>query len=103
ETPKIVFDLLLLESLASIGKTSFDQVEIMDTNESSHACTDAALNGHWKIIKSSPGRVDVTRRVEASVGKQYHGIFAVRINGESSQFSTLRILPQAQCQISISD
>jgi hypothetical protein len=58
--PNIVVDLLLLESLQSIAKTPFDDVEVNGANDSSHASTNALL---WKTMKSLPGRVDVAGRV----------------------------------------
>src|SRR4030095_11217446 len=50
----------------------------------------------WKIIECSPGRVDIDRRGEASADKEHRCLRVVRIDGESSQFGALCILPQTQ-------
>ena len=71
---EIVTDHLLLESLESIGETSFDDVEINSRIDA--ACNVAAVDDGinevdalWETIKSSPGRGDIARRVEASAEK----------------------------------
>src|SRR4029453_697534 len=97
-----------IESLKSISETSFDDVEI--NSRIDDACNVAAVDDRidkvdalWKTIESSPGRVNVARRVEASGEKIQRCQRVVRIDGESSQFGTLRILPLTQCLISESD
>src|SRR4029453_8127176 len=57
----------------------------------------------WKTIEGSPGRLDIARRTEASEKKACRCKRVVRIDGESSQFSMLSILPQTQCPVSPSD
>src|SRR5260370_26379291 len=106
--PTIVVARLLLESLESIGETSFNDVEINSRIDDS--CNVAAVDGDetkveafWKTTKSSPGRVHVARRVEASTEKICRCDRVVRIDGESLPFGTLRILPKTQRQISHSD
>src|SRR5437762_7962215 len=107
---KIVVAHVLLESLKSIGEMSFDDVEISPaTNDSSHMAKTAAAAGGtdfgalWKTIESSPGRAGIARRVEARAEQKKRCLRVVRIDGETSQFGTLRILPQTQCQIWMSD
>src|SRR5262245_31482471 len=107
----IVIDHFLLESLESIGETSLDDVEIDPRIEdicNVAACSNAAascthLDALWKTIESSLGRVDITRRVEARVGKNCRCECVVRIDSESSQFSMLRVVPQTQLLVSHSD
>src|SRR5437763_16085626 len=106
--PTIVIGHFLLESLESIGETSFDGVEINPRIDD--ACNVAAVDNGinevdalWKTIKSSPGRVNVALPVEASAEKIQRCQRVVRIDGESSQLGSLRILPQTQCLISRSD
>src|SRR4029077_6161538 len=107
----IVVDHPLLDSLKSIGETSFDHVEV---SRPANDCTNVAGSGRttgaagaagaagdafdhlWKIIEYSPGRGDVARRGEASADKEHRCLRVVRIDGESSQFGSLRILPQTQ-------
>src|SRR5213080_4836858 len=104
----IVVDHPLLDSLKSIGETSFDHVEV---NRPGNDCTNIAGSGSatwtagaagnafdeiWKIIECSPGRVDIARRGEASEDKEHRCLRVVRIDGKSSQFGSLRILPQTQ-------
>src|SRR6188472_4194903 len=107
----IVVDHHFLDSLKSIGETSFDHV---DVNQRANDCTNIASSGSatgaggaagaagdafdhlWKIIECSPGRGDIARRGEASVDKEHRCLRVVRIDGESSQFGSLRILPQTQ-------
>src|SRR5436189_1566493 len=111
----IVVDHPLLDSLKSIGETSFDHVEV---NRPANDCTNVAGSGRatgaagaagdafdhlWKIIECSPGRVDIARRGEANQDKEHRCLRVVRIDGESSQFGSLRVLPQTQGQISRSD
>src|SRR6266542_3410838 len=57
----------------------------------------------YLFIESSPGRVDIARFVEASDEKLQRCWGVVRIDGESSQFRSLRILPLTKCLISLSD
>src|SRR5215813_4230782 len=104
----IVVDLPLLDSLKSTCKTSFDHVEV---DRKTNDCTNVAGSGSatrttgaakhafdhlWKIIECSPGRGDIARRREASADKEHRCLRVVRIDGESSQFGSLRILPQTQ-------
>src|SRR6266536_5957081 len=104
----IVVDQPLLDSLKSIGETSFGHVEV---SRPANDCTNIAGSGSatgaagaardafdhlWKIIECSPGRVDIARRGEASEDKEHRCLCVVRIDGESSQFGTLRVLPQTQ-------
>src|SRR4029077_16553762 len=104
----IVVDHPLLDSLKSIGETSFDHVEV---SRPANNCTNVAGSGSatgaagttgdtfdrlWKIIECSPGRVDIARRGQASVDKEHRCLRVVRIDGESSQFGSLRVLPQTQ-------
>src|SRR4029434_5949757 len=104
----IVVDHPLLDSLKSIGETSFGHVEV---NRPTNDCTNAAGSGSatgaagaagdafnqlWKIIECSPGRGDIARRGEASEDKEHRCLRVVRIDGESSQFGSRRILPQVQ-------
>jgi hypothetical protein len=70
----IVVDHPFLDSLKSIGETSFDNVEINSRIDA--ACNVAAVDDGinevdalWETIKSSPGRGDIARRVEASAEK----------------------------------
>src|SRR5712691_11346495 len=107
---EIAIAYLLLESLESIGKTSFHDVEINrhandSTNvaDSRSASRGDALGRFWKTIESSPGRVDIARFVEASDEKLQRCRGLVRIDGESSQFRSLRILPLTKRLISLSD
>src|SRR4029453_9168433 len=44
----------------------------------------------------SPGRGDIARRGEASADKEHRCLRVVRIDGESSQFGSLRVFPQTQ-------
>ncbi len=111
----IVVDHPLLDSLKSIGETSFDHVEV---NQRANNCTNVAGSGSatgaagaagdafdhlWKIIECSPGRGDIARRGEASADKEHRCLRVVRIDGESSQFGTLRVLPQTQYIVGHSD
>src|SRR5215475_1584319 len=107
----LVVDHPLLDSLKSIGETSLDHVEV---SRPANDCTNVAGSGSatgaasaagaagdafdylWKIIECSPGRVDIARRGEASADKEHRCLRVVRIDGESSQFGSLRILPQTQ-------
>src|SRR5215471_18073365 len=104
----IVVDLPLLDSLKSICKTSFDHVEV---DRKTDYCTNVAGSGSatratgaadhafdhfWKIIECSPGRGDIARRGEASADKEHRCLRVERIDGESSQFGSLRIVPQTQ-------
>src|SRR5262249_23499709 len=101
ETPTIVIDRSPLESVESIGETSLDDVQINrqgDDNGNVAARSGAARRsdpyGVWKTIESSLGRVDIPRGVKANIGKESRCERVVRIDGESSQFGTLRIFPQ---------
>src|SRR5262245_21163954 len=104
----IVVDLPLLDSLKSTCETSFGHVEV---DRKTNDCTNVAGSGSatrttgapkhafdhlWKIIECSPGRGDIARRGEASADKEHRRLCVVRIDGESSQFGLLRILPQTQ-------
>src|SRR5205809_1559916 len=86
----IVVDHPLLDSLKSIGETSFDHVEV---NRPGNDCTNIAGSGSatwtagaagnafdeiWKIIECSPGRVDIARRGEASEDKEHRCLRVVR-------------------------
>src|SRR6476619_284629 len=97
-----------LDSLKSIGETSFDHIEV---NQRANDCANVAGSGSttgaagaagdafdhlWKIIECSPGRVDIARRGEASQDKEHRCLRVVRIDGESSQFGSLRVFPQTQ-------
>src|SRR5438034_6828074 len=111
----IIVDHSLLDSLKSIGETSFGHVEVSrPTNDctnvaGSGSATGAAsaagdaFNHLWKIIECSPGRGDVARRGEASADKEHRCLRVVRIDGESSQFGSLSILPQTQYIVGHSD
>src|SRR6266446_596796 len=106
--PTIIIGHLLLDSLKSIGETSFDDLEI--NSRIDDACNVAAVEDGinevdplWKTIERSPGRVDIARRVEAGDEKIQGCQREVRIDSERSQFGPLRILPQTQCHISRSD
>src|SRR4029450_7486647 len=99
EMAKIVTDHLLLESLKSIRKTSLDYVEINpDATKPRYiaACSDPfaryRLSALRKTYESSPGRVNVTRRVEASDEKSRRCLHVVRIDSERSRFPPLRLL-----------
>src|SRR5882672_735511 len=111
----IVVDHPLLDSLKSIGETSFDHVEV---NRPSNDCTNVAGSGSatgiagaagdaldhlWKIIECSPGRGDIARHGETSEDKEHRCLRVVRIDGESSQFGALRVLPQTQYIAGYSD
>src|SRR5438034_10540135 len=104
----IVVDHPLLDSLKSIGETPFGHVEV---SRPANDCTNVAGSGRatgaagaagdafdhlWKIIECSPGRGDIARRAEASADEEHRCLRVVRIDGESSQFGSLRILPQTQ-------
>src|SRR6266404_8680671 len=104
----IVVDHFLLDSSKSIGETSFDHVEV---DRPANDCTNIAGSGSatgaacaagdafdqlWKIIECSPGRGDIARRGEASADKEHRCLRVVRIDGESSQFGSLGVLPQTQ-------
>src|SRR4029077_17335365 len=106
--PAIVVHHLLLDSLKSIDETSFGHVEV---NRPANDCANVAGSGSttgaagapgdafdhlWKIIECSPGRVDIARRGEASRDKEHRCLRVVRIDGESSQFGSLRVFPQTQ-------
>src|SRR6185369_6584560 len=54
-------------------------------------------------MKSTLGRADVARRDEASHEKRCRCPRVVWIDGESSRFGTLSILPHTQCRIRRSD
>src|SRR4030095_11994777 len=76
ETAEIVVDHFLLESLESIGETSFHYVEInryasdsTNVSDSSSASQWGGFGRLWKTIESSPGRADIARRVEARAEK----------------------------------
>src|ERR1700740_2057231 len=111
----IVVDHLVLDSLKSIGETSLDHVEVnRPANDRTNvagpgSATGAAgaagdaLDQLWKIVECSPGRVDIARRGETSKDKEHRCLRVVRIDGESSQFGTLRVLPQTQCVAGRSD
>ena len=57
----------------------------------------------WKIIECSPRRGDIARRGKASQDKEHRCLRVVRIDGESSQFDSLRVLPQTQYIVGRSD
>src|SRR5262249_7843840 len=108
----IVIDHSLLESLESIGETSLHDVEInrhtTDTHNTAAIIAAAAtesepLDRLWETIESSPGRLDIARRTEASEEQALRCDHVLRIDAESSQCSTVCILPETQCQISRSD
>src|SRR5206468_9412596 len=97
----IIVDHSLLDSLKSIGETSFHHVEV---NRPANDCTNAAGSGSatgaagaardaldhvWKIIECSPRRGDIARRGEASQDKEHRCLRVVRIDGESSQLGSL--------------
>src|SRR5215471_13392538 len=105
----IVVDHPLLDSLKSIGETSVSHVEVSrpandctnvagsrSTTRAAGAAGDA-FDHVWKIIECSPGRADIAGRGEASEDKEHRCLNVVWIDGESSQFGSLRILPQTQC------
>src|SRR5206468_8241376 len=111
----IVVDHPLLDSLKSISEMSFGHVEV---NRPANDCTNVAGSGSatgaagaagdafdqlWKIIECSPGRVDIARGGEASEDKEHRCLRVVWIDGESSQFGSLRVLPQTQCIAGHSD
>src|SRR5262249_55483581 len=104
----IVVNDPLLNSLKSICKTSFHRVEV---NRPANDCTNVAGSGRaagtagaardafdhlWKIIECSPGRVEIPSHGEASQDKEHPRLRVVRIDGQSSQFGALRVLPQTQ-------
>src|SRR5262249_36817384 len=105
----IVVDHPLVDSLKSIGETSFHHVEV---NRPANDCANVAgsgsatgaasaardaLNHVWKIIECSPGRVEIARLGQASQDKEHRCLRVVGIDSESSQLGTLRVLPQTQC------
>src|SRR4030095_4176929 len=113
----IVIDHSLLESLESIGETSLHDVEINRHTNDTHntaapiAPTSAAaaaterepLDRLLETIERSTGRVDIARRTEASEEQAHRCDRVLRIDAESSQCSTLRILPETQFHRSRSD
>src|SRR6478609_10863743 len=111
----IVVDHPFLDSLKSIGETSFDDVEV---SRPANDCTNVAGSSSapgaagtagdafdhlWKIIECSPGRGDIARHGEANEDKEHCCLRVVRIDGKSSQFGTFRFLPQTQCKARRSD
>src|SRR5215469_9659665 len=86
----LVVDHPLLDSLKSIGETSFGHVEV---SRPANDCTNIAGSGSatgaagaagafdhpWKIIECSPGRGDIARRGEASADKEHRCLRVVRI------------------------
>src|SRR5215470_8671914 len=109
EMRTIVVDHVLFDSLKGIGKTSFDHVKI---NRPAGDCADFAGSGSatraggatgdvfdhiWKTFERSSGQVDIARPVEASAEQKQDCQRVARINGESSQFGPLRVLPLTQC------
>src|SRR4029450_11542435 len=97
----IVVDHPLLDSLKSIGETSFDHIEV---SRPANDCTNIAGSGSatgaagaagdafdqlWKIIECSPGRVDIARRGEASEDKEHRCLRVVGRDNESAQVSDL--------------
>src|SRR5262249_26199631 len=111
----IVVDYPLLDSLKSIGETSFHHVEV---NRPANDCANVAGSGSatgtpsaardaleyvWKIIECSPGRVEMARRGQASQDEEYRCLRVVRIDSESSQLGTFRVFPQTQCIAGHSD
>src|SRR5258708_33022561 len=94
----IVVDHPLLDSLKSIGETSFHHVEV---SRPANDCTNIASAGSatgaagaagdafdhlWKSIECSPGRRDIARRGEASADKGDSCLRVGRIDAERSQF-----------------
>src|SRR6516164_5723805 len=111
----IVLDLPLLDSSESIGETSFDHVEVnWPANDCINIAASASATGadgtaghafdHFrKIIECSPRRAHIARCGEAIQDKEYRCLRVVRIDGESPQFGSLRILPQTQGMAAHSD
>src|SRR5260370_19238476 len=97
----IVVDHPLLDSLKSIGETSFGHVEV---SRPANDCANVAGSGSaagaagaagdafdhlWKIIECSPGRVDITRRCKSSQDKEHRFPRTVRIYATRSQIAAL--------------
>src|ERR1043166_919633 len=110
----IVLSRFLLESFESITETSLDQVEInRDTDglNNVHAALISArpeaaeitFDVLWKTIEDSPRRLGIARCIEVGLEKSIRCALVVRIHGESSQFSTLCILPQTHWLVSVSN
>src|SRR5262245_12738532 len=115
EMRTLIVDRRLLDTPQSIGKTSFDHIEI---NRPTNNCANLAGSGSatgpagasgnvldqvWKTTQRLSGRVDVTGPVETSAEQKQRCQRVVRIDGESSQFGLLRILPHPQRVVGHSD
>src|SRR4029078_608587 len=104
----IVVDGHFLDSLKRCGETSFDHVEVnRPANDYANIAGSGSATGAagaawgafdqlWKIIECSPGRGESGRRGAASADKEHRCLRVVRIDAESSQFGSLRVLPQTQ-------
>src|SRR5262249_60473229 len=99
----VVIDCLLVESLESIGEMSLNHVEVnrrlrdIRNGAAASAIADGVAEAEadvlWKTLESSLGGLDLARFAEANVEQDSCCDGIVRIDGQSSQFSTVRILP----------